>query len=132
MRPEAGPESLRKRASFSKAPSRCPASRGVFPALRTGKKRESRAAIPRLFQNSDAVEYPAAKAALDRPGCRDHVLDRRPQPFLIGVKFQSGMDCSNPSVGKSGTVFRIHLHVPHVLVKPRTVLGVDRGRAGDG
>src|SRR5450631_3969347 len=37
MRPEPGPESLRKRASFSKVPPRCPANRRVFP----GHRRES-------------------------------------------------------------------------------------------
>src|ERR1700726_4192566 len=38
MRPGPGPESLRKRASFSKATPRCPASRRVFPALGNAKK----------------------------------------------------------------------------------------------
>src|SRR3954451_20142482 len=33
MRPEAGPESLHKRASFSKATCRCPARRPGFPGL---------------------------------------------------------------------------------------------------
>ena len=60
-------------------------------------------------------------------------LDRRPQLFLVGVELQPGMDGGDPRVGKGGPVLRTHSHVLHVLVKPRTVLlGIDRGRTGDG
>ena len=59
-------------------------------------------------------------------------LDRRPQLFLIGVQLQSGVHRGDPRIGHRRAVLGVHSHVAHVLVKPRTVLGIDRGRAGDG
>ena len=38
----------------------------------------------------------------------------------------------NPRVGKGGAILGTEPHVPHVLVKPRTMLRIDGGRTGDG
>jgi hypothetical protein len=59
-------------------------------------------------------------------------LHRRPQLFLVGIELQPGMDGGNPRVGESGAILGTEPHVPHMLVKPRTMLGIDRGRTGDG
>jgi hypothetical protein len=55
-------------------------------------------------------------------------FDRRPQLFLIGRELDTGMDRGNPCVGKGRPVFRAH---SHMVVRPRTVLGIDHGRPGN-
>src|SRR5881227_2698660 len=67
MRPDAGPESLRKRASFSKAPPRCPASRGVFPQPWIGGKNEKAAGNPAAFPELEFGRYPPLKPLRTAP-----------------------------------------------------------------
>jgi hypothetical protein len=56
-------------------------------------------------------------------------LERRPKLFLLGGELQAGFHGRDPGVGKSRPVLGVH---SHVVLKPRTVLGIDHGRAGKG
>jgi hypothetical protein len=67
--PGTGPESLRKRASFSKAPPRCPASRRNIPRpFQRGAGGKKAAGFRRLFMHFDRPADRAIKAVRDRPG----------------------------------------------------------------
>src|SRR6266436_4979695 len=64
--PGTGPESLRKRASFSKATPRCPANRPGFPGRRRGPKMRKSRWNPAAFLEVSIGRGFAARAA--RPG----------------------------------------------------------------
>src|SRR5258708_9365599 len=64
--PGTGPESLRKRASFSKATPRCPAKRRGFPGRRRGSKMRKSRWNPAALPDVSIGRVFAARAA--RPG----------------------------------------------------------------
>src|SRR5262249_62338654 len=57
----------------------------------------------------------------------DGGCDRRTQLFLIRRQLQPRMYCRDPRIDKSGPILRRQSHLPHMLGKPGTVLGIDRG-----
>src|ERR1700720_4912477 len=67
--PGTGPESLRKRASFSKATPRCPANRRVFPAIGTPGRMKKPPESGGFFLMSRSPKACAVRAV--RPGRRD-------------------------------------------------------------